>query len=60
MVREATTKAEMASPAYDLDDVNDGAAESIVLPFSHLVDFLHTGDGVLLSDPKRGVVWLVE
>jgi len=58
-VREAITKAGVASPVYDLDDFGGGAAESIVLPFSHLADFLHFDDGILLSDPKRGVVWLV-
>jgi hypothetical protein len=37
------------------------AAETVILPNSALADFAVTDDGrVLLTDPKRGVIWEIE
>jgi len=33
------------------------AAEDIILPNSKQADFAVTENGVLLTDPKRGVIW---
>jgi serine/threonine protein kinase len=50
-----------ASPTYDLD-IASGimAAEEIVLPNSTFADFAVMGEGVLLTDPRRGVIWQVQ
>jgi len=55
----AITVAGIASPVYDLDFAKSELAEEIILPFSYLTDFIHTPSGILLSDPKRGVLWNV-
>ncbi|MCL2198252.1 MAG: serine/threonine-protein kinase [Defluviitaleaceae bacterium] len=56
---EAITIAGMASPAYDLDFFQSAAAEQIILPYSYLTDFIFYNDNILLTDPKRGVIWNV-
>ncbi|MCL2188198.1 MAG: serine/threonine-protein kinase [Defluviitaleaceae bacterium] len=57
IVREAITLAGMASPVYSMDFEDRTQAEHTILPHSHLTEFLHTHEGILISDPKRGVLW---
>ena len=58
---ECITIAGEASPTFDLDVWDDALlAEDIIFPNSMLMDFAVTEDGVLITDPKRGLVWLVE
>ena len=46
------------NPTFDLEIAETRvAAEDIVLPNSRLMDFAVVGDGVLITDPKRGVIW---
>ena len=59
VLTRAISVAGIASPVYDLDFTNSELAEEIILPFSYLTDFVHTSSGILLSDPKRGVIWNV-
>ena len=53
------------SPVYDMQ-VDEAArqAERVILPYSQLMDFvvLNNGTGyeILVTDPKRGVIWQVE
>jgi hypothetical protein len=58
---EALTLAGEASPEFDQEIADPRqAAEAVILPDSVLADFAVTGDGrVLLTDPKRGVIWEV-
>ena len=56
--RGSTTVAGMANPVYDMRFARSEPSERIVLPFSHLTDFIHREDGIMISDPKRGVIWL--
>ena len=58
---DCITLAGMASPEFDmeLDDART-RAEDVVLPFGSLMDFAVTRRGVLISDPKRGVIWIVD
>ena len=58
---ECVTLAGMASPDYDLALNNTSTpAEDIILPHGRYMDFAVTDSGILLTDPKRGVVWRVE
>ncbi|MCL2356934.1 MAG: serine/threonine-protein kinase [Defluviitaleaceae bacterium] len=60
VVRDAVTLAGVTSPTFDMNFSATEAAESIVLPYSRLMDFIPWGNNeVLLTDPKRGVVWSV-
>ena len=57
---ECITIAGEVSASYDMEIEQTGyEAESIVLPNSRLMDFLVTGDGILITDPKRGVIWRI-
>jgi serine/threonine protein kinase len=58
---EAITVAGEASPEFDLE-LPQGRqnAESIILPNSRLMDFSVSDKGILITDPKRGVIWQVE
>ena len=58
---ECITIAGAARPTFDLDITQTTqAAEEIILPNSRLMDFAVNNNGVLLTDPKRGVIWWVE
>lgn len=58
---QCVTVAGMASPSYDSDIAKTRqAAEDIILPNGMLTDFLVIDNGILLTDPKRGVIWLAE
>ena len=58
---ECITIAGEASPAFDLDIAQpELAAEDIVLPNSKLMDFIVGSDSILITDPKRGVIWRVD
>jgi serine/threonine protein kinase len=58
---ESITLAGEASPTFDLDIAQARqAAEDIILPNSRLTDFVILENGVLLTDPKRGVIWRAE
>ena len=49
-----------ASPTFDLDITQiTQAAEDIILPNSMLIDFTVNSNGILITDPKRGVIWRV-
>ena len=58
---ECVTIAGEADPEFDLEVAQrELAAEDIILPNGALTDFI-VGDGrVLLTDPKRGVIWEVD
>ncbi|MCL2616208.1 MAG: serine/threonine-protein kinase [Defluviitaleaceae bacterium] len=55
--REAVSVAGIASPTYSMAFAENEAAESIVLPYSRLADFVPFDAGILITDPKRGVIW---
>ena len=58
---ECITIAGEASPEFDMEITKRRiAAEDIILPNSMLMDFAVDGGKVLVTDPKRGVVWEVE
>jgi len=58
---ECITVAGEASPTFNLEIVQPRqAAEDIILPNSRLMDFAVKDSDVLLTDPKRGVMWWVE
>jgi len=58
---ECITIAGEANPTFDLDVIKaKQKAEDIVLPNSELMDFVAKENNILLTDPKRGVVWSVE
>jgi len=58
---EAISIAGIASPEYDLEPSGTTfAAEDVVLPHGRLMDFTVTNEGILLTDHKRGVVWLID
>ena len=60
MAEECITVAGEASPVFDMEiSRTRQAAEDIILPNSRLMDFVDTEDGILLTDPKRGVIWRV-
>jgi hypothetical protein len=61
IVAECITLAGEASPDFDLENIeNEYNAEDVILPNSRLCDFAVVNGGVLLTDPKRGVIWKVE
>ena len=50
----------IASPVYDREIGGTSfAAENIVLPHGRMMDFTVTDEGVILTDHKRGVMWVV-
>jgi len=58
---ECITLAGMAGPDFDMAlDGRRKAAEDVLLPFGSLMDFAVTGKGILLTDPKRGVIWSID
>ena len=58
---ETITLAGEATPEFDLKiEETSYAAESIVLPNSKLMDFEVDEGRVILIEPKRGAVWVVE
>lgn len=58
---DCITIAGEASPNFNLDIKNNQqAAEEIILPNSRQTDFAVKGKGIILTDPKRGVMWRVE
>jgi len=59
-VVEAISIAGVASPEFSLEHRSEYTAESIVLPFSLLTDFLIKDEGILITDPRRGVIWRFE
>ena len=57
---ECITLAGVAGPDFDMElDPSRAAAEDITLPFGSLMSFTVTNRGVLLTDPKRGVIWRI-
>jgi len=59
VARETISIAGVASPEFSMDFEEYEAAEQIVLPFSILADFVHLENEILLSDPRRGVIWQI-
>jgi hypothetical protein len=58
---ECTTVAGEASPVFDMDVTQTSqAAEEIILPNSKLTDFAVKDGKILITDPKRGVIWQTE
>jgi len=58
---ESTTLAGMASPVYERDlTITMHNAEDIILPHGRMMDIAVIDGRVLLTDHKRGVVWLVD
>ena len=56
---ETTTIAGVPSADYDMEFYEEEPAWQIVFPFSYLADFVHLDDGILVTDPVRGVLWRV-
>jgi len=56
---EAISLAGAVSPVYDMQFPQQEAAERIVLPYSRMMDFVFMDSNLLLSDPKRGIIWQV-
>ena len=59
VAQSAMSVAGLASPVYATDFVNHGLSSHTILPYSYQTDFVHTYQGILLSDPKRGVIWQI-
>lgn len=58
---ECITIAGEASPTFNIDiSETQQLSEDIILPNSKLMDFAVINNGILLTDPKRGVMWWVE
>ena len=58
---DCMTLAGEASPEFDLENIEkEYDAENVVLANSYLMDFAVTDGGILLNDPKRGVIWKVD
>jgi len=54
------TIAGAASPVFEMDITRTSQpAEDIILPNSAMTDFVVIGDTILITDPKRGVIWEV-
>jgi len=57
---ESITIAGIANPHFDTElDESRIRAEDVVLPYGRLMDFALSGREVLLTDHKRGVVWVI-
>ena len=58
---DCMTLAGEASPEFDLENIEkEYDAENIILANSHYTDFVVYADGgILLTDPKRGVIWQI-
>lgn len=57
---EAITVAGEASPDFEMElPKGRQNAESIILPNSKLMDFSVSENGILITDPKRGVIWQI-
>lgn len=60
IAHSSVTIAGRASPVYELENFAETEnAENIILPFSYLTDFAFLENEILLTDPKRGVIWSV-
>lgn len=61
IVVDCITMAGEVSPIFELGITETKqSAEEIVLPNSKLMDFAIKDEGILLTDPKRGVVWRIK
>jgi hypothetical protein len=58
IAQETITLAGVASPDF-LHEINGAVqqGENVIFPNSQLMDFTFIDDGILLTDPKRGVIW---
>ena len=55
---EAVSVAGSVSTVYDMAiHEREGYAYQIILPYSQLTDFLYIDGSIIITDPKRGVVW---
>lgn len=55
---ECQTLAGEASPDFEQEIIKKAqAAQEMIFPNSKQTDFAVTADGILISDPKRGVIW---
>jgi len=55
------TIAGIAAPEFDpAPDAAGTQAEDVIFPFGSLMDFTVTGNGILLTDYKRSVIWEIE
>jgi len=59
-VREAVSLVGVASPNFSMDFELQERAERIVLPYSLLTEFVFLDNAVLLTDPRRGIIWRFE
>jgi hypothetical protein len=57
---ETTTLAGMASATYSMQLTDGGVAHEIILPHSYLTESVRFGGSVIISDPKRSVIWVIE
>jgi len=54
-----TTLAGQASPDFDMEIEPENDAESVILANSSMCDFAVVDGTVILTDPKRGVIWRI-
>ena len=59
-VKEAISLIGAASPAFSMDFAKEEPAEHIVMPYSRLTDFVIVDQEIIISDPRRGVIWRFE
>ena len=58
---DCITLAGEVSPEFDLEHIEkEYNAENVILANSHLVDFVMNRGNIILTDPKRGVIWEIK
>jgi serine/threonine protein kinase len=60
IAQESISLAGMASPTFDMTFYHNEQAERIIFPYSVLTDFIPSDDGVLMTDPRRGLIWQID
>lgn len=59
-VIEASTVVGVASPVYSMAFTDGQPNHGIVLPYSRLMEFAFWDYALLITDPKRGVMWNIQ
>ena len=61
ILSDCMTLAGEASPECDLEAAEkEYDAKSVIFPGSYYTDFALMGDSVILTDPKRGLIWKID
>ena len=57
---DCMTLAGEASPECDLENIqSEYDAESVIFPGAYFTDFAISGESIILTDPKRGLIWKI-